>query len=166
MFISTPRLKNGCREMRRFVHEAVNIILQRFVLSIVEHWQSLDHCLQTITCLASVPRFCGIGWWFGFVCWTTNLNHNVPKIKSKWPIHTLSSIQRYNFRFLAHPSDGDTSSTSEDTPDTTWGWFWVLKVASKVWVLKQSKSAVLCCVSHMTILTEIVCVINVRNQSC
>ena len=30
--------------MRRFVHEDVNIILQRFVLSIAEHRQSLDYC--------------------------------------------------------------------------------------------------------------------------
>ena len=44
MFISAPRLKNGCREMRRFVLEAANIILQRFVLSIVEHRQSLNCC--------------------------------------------------------------------------------------------------------------------------
>ena len=35
--------------MRRFVHEAVSIILQRFVLSIVEHWQSLNCCEFLIT---------------------------------------------------------------------------------------------------------------------
>ena len=41
--LNTPP-QNGCREMRRSVHEAVNIILQRFVLSIVEHRQSLNCC--------------------------------------------------------------------------------------------------------------------------
>ena len=34
--------------------------------------------LQTVTCLASVPRCCGIGWWFGFVCWWQYFNHHIP----------------------------------------------------------------------------------------
>ena len=38
--------------------------------------------------------------------------------------------------------------------------------SSKVWVLKQTQSVMLCRVSYMTILSEIVRVMNVRNQLC
>ena len=34
------------------------------------------------------------------------------------------------------------------------------------WVLEQTQSAVLCRVSHMTMLTIVICVMNVWNQSC
>ena len=47
---------NGCREMRRFVHNAVNIILQRFVLSIVEHGQSLNCCQLLIPSILTDTR--------------------------------------------------------------------------------------------------------------
>ena len=57
-------------------------------------------------------------------------------------------------------------SGSKNAQDTSWGWFWFLTVASKVWVLKQTQSAMLSRVSHMTTLSEIVRVMNVRNQPC
>ena len=40
------------------------------------------------------------------------------------------------------------------------------KAASKVWVLKQTQSTMLCHVSHMTILTIVICVMNIGNHSC
>ena len=54
----------------------------------------------------------------------------------------------------------------QNTQDTSWGWLWVLKISSKVWVLKQTQSAMLCRVSHMTILTMVIWVMNVWNQPC
>ena len=40
--------QNGCREMSRFVHKAVNIILQRFIFSIVEDQHVLNCCNSLI----------------------------------------------------------------------------------------------------------------------
>ena len=45
------------------------------------------------------------------------------------------------------------------------GWFRVLKVASKIWVLEQTQSKMLSCVSHKTILWVFTCVVNVWNQT-
>ena len=54
----------------------------------------------------------------------------------------------------------------QNTQDISWGWLWVLKISNKVWVLKQTHSAILCRVSHMTMLTIVSCVMNVWNQPC
>ena len=62
--------------------------------------------------------------------------------------------------FLAHPTYWQKRVTSENTQDTSWGWFRVFKVSRKIRVLKQSKSALLCCVSHMPILFEFTCMMN------
>ena len=68
--------------------------------------------------------------------------------------------------FLAHPTNWDKCSASKNTQDTSWSWFWVLKVPIKVWVLEQSKSAMLCCVLHVALLAFVIRVMNVRNQPC
>ena len=68
--------------------------------------------------------------------------------------------------FLAHSTDWNKCSTSKNTQGTSWGRFWVLKVASKIWVLEQIQSAALCRVSHMTILSEFVRMMRARNQPC
>ena len=44
--------------------------------------------------------------------------------------------------------------------------FLVLKVTSKIWVLKKAQSTMLCCISRMATLTIVSCVMNVWNQSC
>ena len=44
-------------------------------------------------------------------------------------------------------------------------WFRILKVTCKVRILKQSYSALLCCVSHITICLIFTCVMNVRYKS-
>ena len=36
--LNTPP-QNGCREVSRFVHEAANIMLQFFIVFIIEDWQ-------------------------------------------------------------------------------------------------------------------------------
>ena len=43
---------------------------------------------------------------------------------------------------------------------------WILNAASKVWVLEQIQFTVLSCVTHMTILTAVFRVVNVRHQAC
>ena len=43
--------------------------------------------------------------------------------------------------------------------------FWISKISCKVRVLKQSQSALLSSVSHMTILFVVTCVMNIWNQS-
>ena len=50
--------------------------------------------------------------------------------------------------------------------ESTWCWFWVFQVFDKIRVLKQSWSALLCCLSHMTMLLEFTCVMNVWDQTC
>ena len=45
-------------------------------------------------------------------------------------------------------------------------WFWILKVASKIWVLEWTQSTMLSRATHITILSVATCVMNVRNQSC
>ena len=45
--LNTPP-QNGCREVSRFVHKAVNIILRRFIFYIVEDWQLLNCCNSLI----------------------------------------------------------------------------------------------------------------------
>ena len=67
--------------------------------------------------------------------------------------------------FLAHPTSWHKRMTSENTQDPSWCWFWVFKVFCKIRVLKQPKSALLCCVSHTTILSVFTCVMNIRHQS-
>ena len=48
---------------------------------------------------------------------------------------------------------------------STWSRFRVLNISCKIGVLKQSQSALLGSVSHMTILLITTCMMNVRNQS-
>ena len=72
---------------------------------------------QTVTCLASFFRCCGIGWWFSSVCWSQYFNHRIPWIESNQTIHSQSSIQRNDFALsgtvvcwrshLTHPTYGD-----------------------------------------------------------
>ena len=45
-------------------------------------------------------------------------------------------------------------------------WFWVLKDTDKVWVLTQTRPTMLCCISYVTTLTVVSCVMNVWNESC
>ena len=69
------------------------------------------------------------GWFLGIVRWTQHFNNHNPEIKSKESVHSWSSIQQDNFRicrtvgywrlFLAHPTDKDKCSTSEDTEKPT-----------------------------------------------
>ena len=44
-------------------------------------------------------------------------------------------------------------------------WFRVFKVSCRIWVLKQSKPALLCCDSHITTLSVLTCVMNVRDPT-
>ena len=45
------------------------------------------------------------------------------------------------------------------------GRFWFFKIHSKIGILEQSQSAMLCSISHMTILPEITRAVNIRNQT-
>ena len=64
--------------------------------------------------------------------------------------------------FLAH---WHKCSAFEHAQNSTWCWLWVFKVSCKIRVLKQSKSALLCCVSHITILLVFTCMMNVHDQT-
>ena len=91
------------------------------------------------------------------------------------PVFSQTSIQRYDFwfcrtvgywrLFLANPAKKDKCSTPKDTQDYSRRWYWILKVASKVWFLEETQSTMLCTVTHMTILFEFTFVMNVWNQT-
>ena len=68
--------------------------------------------------------------------------------------------------FLAHPTCWHERVTSENAQESTWGWCWVFWISSIFRILKQSQSEMLCGVSHLTMLFEFTCVVNVRNQTC
>ena len=52
----------------------------------------------------------------------------------------------------------------KNTQDTSWCWFWVSKSPAKS-VMKQSKSALLCCLSHITELSVFTSMMNVRDHT-
>ena len=55
--------------------------------------------------------------------------------------------------FLAHPTYWHERVTSEYALESTWCWFWVFQVSGKIRVLKQSYSALSCCISpHDTVV--------------
>ena len=90
-------------------------------------------------------------------------------------IHALTCIKRNNlgFRwtvwdrglFLAHPTYWYKCSASENASNSSRSRFWVFKISDKTRVLNQSQPALLCSVSHMTILFEFTRVVHVRYQS-
>ena len=80
-----------------------------------------------------------------------------------WNDFRLCRLVRNRSLFLAHPTDWKECSTSKTPPEVD---VWIFKITSTVWVLQQTQSTTLCRVSHVTILSEIVCVMNVRNQLC
>ena len=77
------------------------------------------------------------------------------------PIQSQSSVQRDDFRFcwtvrnsslfLAHPTYRNKCTTSEYAQCSSRSGFWIFKISRKVRVLKQSQSALLSSISHMTI---------------
>ena len=106
-----------------------------------------------------------------------HFDHQIPESESGNTVHAYTCIERndpsfcrtvgYWCLFLAHPTYWHTRVTSETTQDPSWCRFWVFKVSCKIRVLKQSKSALLCCVSHITLLLPVfTCVMNVWDQTC
>ena len=67
--------------------------------------------------------------------------------------------------FFAHPTYCCKRVTCEDAQNSSSCWFWIFKVSYKIRVLKQCCSALLCCVSHITIWSVLTCVMNVRDQT-
>ena len=66
--------------------------------------------------------------------------------------------------FLTHPTYGNKRVTTNDTHNSPRSRFSILKISGKVRVLKQSQSAVLCCVSHMTRLLTFTRVVKKSNE--
>ena len=56
--------------------------------------------------------------------------------------------------FLAHPTYWHKCSASENAQNSSWCWLGIFKVSCKIRVLIKSWSALLCCVSHKTILPK------------
>ena len=67
--------------------------------------------------------------------------------------------------FLNIPLFGTNFSSSEDTKKSPRSWFRIFKVTSKVWVLGQYQSALLCCTSQVAILSVVTHVVSVRCQT-
>ena len=116
---------------------------------------------------------------FGFlwIVWKRmqHFNNQIPEIKGGTSIHSQTCIKRNNFRFcwtvrnsslfLAHPTYWNKCMASKNAQCSSRSGFWVLKVSCKIGVLKQSQSALLCSISHMTILFVFTCMMNIWNQS-
>ena len=105
--------------------------------------------------------------------WTQYFNHFQEQITHSYAI----GIQKNNLRlcrtardrslFLAHTADENNCSTSKKhktPPEVDFESFF--KISSKVWVLEQTQSTMLSNVAHMTILTIVICAMNVWNQRC
>ena len=102
------------------------------------------------------------------VWWTMkHFYDQIPMTKSWKSIHAWTCIERnyfsfcrtvWNWRlFLAHPTYCHERVTSENTHESTSCWFCVFSISDKIRILKQSWSALLCCISHMTMLLNIIC---------
>ena len=101
-------------------------------------------------------------------------NNQIPEIASGNTVHS-QTIQRNNFRFcrtvrdrtlfLTHPTYGNECSTSEDTQNSPRSRCRIFKVPSKVSVLDQSQSTMLCRITHMALLSVITRVMNVRDHT-
>ena len=104
-----------------------------------------------------------------------HFNNQSPKIKSGNSVHSQTCTKRDNLRFrwtvrnrsffLTHPTCGNERVTSKYAQNFTRGRFWVFKISVKVRVLEQSQPALLCSVSHMTIVFKFTCVMSVRDQT-
>ena len=55
--------------------------------------------------------------------------------------------------------------TPENAQNSSWCWFWVFEISRTIRVLRQCQPVLLCCVSHVTILSVFICVMNVWDQS-
>ena len=73
---------------------------------------------------------------------------------------------RYWCLLLAHPTNRNKCTNSKIHKMSTRCWFRVLKVTTKIWVLKWTQSTMLCCIFNMTNLTVVSCVMNAWNWSC
>ena len=78
----------------------------------------------------------------------------------KWFLILLNCAK---LKFVSYTSNW--CMTSKNAQCSTRSRFWILKISSKIWVLKQSQSALFGSISHMTILSVFTCVMNVWNQS-
>ena len=104
-----------------------------------------------------------------------NCNDQIPWIKCKTTIQPQSCIQRNDFLFcwtvrnwslfLTHPTYRNKCMTSKNAQCSTRSGFWILKISSKIGVLKQSQSALLGNITHITILFVSTCVMDVRYQT-
>ena len=89
--------------------------------------------------------------------------------------HPCVNLHRDNFSFcrtvrnwslfLAHPTYWHKCSAFENAQHSSWCWLRVFKVSCEIRVLKQFWSALLCCVSHLTMLPVFTCVMHVRDQT-
>ena len=117
--------------------------------------------------------------WF---CWFGLVRNEITSItksqKSRAGIPSMrkpESIERLYLSFnrnvwnrcllLAPPTYWHERLASENAQNSSLCWLRVFQVSCKIRVLKQSKSALLCCVSHIPILPEFTCVMNVRGQT-
>ena len=66
---------------------------------------------------------------------------------------------------LTHPTYWNKCMTSKEAQCSTRNKFWVFKISRKIGVLKQSQPALLCSITHMTILFVFTCVMDVRYQA-
>ena len=53
----------------------------------------------------------------------------------------------------------------ENAQNSSWCWLRIFKISRKIAILKQSLSALLCCVSHIALLAEFTCVMNVTDPT-
>ena len=122
-------------------------------------------CLIVLTCLS--PFLIRVSMHY--------VNNQIPEINRENAVHTQTCIPRNNFRlcwtvwdiylFLTHPAYWNKCVTSEYAQCSTGCRFWVLNISCKVGVLKQSQSASLCSVCHMTKLFVFTRELNVRDRT-
>ena len=132
-------------------------------------------CMVGLTTADGFPRSSLLGSSVRFGTeWSTSITNSqrvragIPsmrKLASREVIAASVELCETEVCFFAHPTSWHKRVTSENAQDPSWCWFWVFKVSCKIRALKQSKSALLCCVSHITTLPAFTCMMNVRDQT-
>ena len=121
-----------------------------------------DDC--SIYCLLLTFWVAPVSWMPVCMGWTVLLVERSTSISMSQDQEQVShpyAIQ-YPEKFVSYWDKCCASKVPQDSPEVD---FESSKVASKVWVLKQTQSTVLSIVTHMTTLSIISCVMNVRNQT-
>ena len=127
----------------------------------------LDNCRRVSPWLSHFRSICSVR--YGM----KHFNHQIPERQREYrpcvDLHREKMISASvelcepEVCFLAHPTCWHKRVTSENAE------FLVMLILSlhscTIRVLKESKSALLCCVSHITILPVFTCMMNVRDQT-